>query len=54
MVAREAGKYLAVIDHVLALGRLRPELRKRVVRMQRRLIQMDLNNHYPTGEAETG
>lgn len=53
-VAREAGRYLLVIDHVLAMNYLKPDLRRRVVNLQRNLIQIELNAHYPTGGQTPG
>lgn len=49
-IAAEASRYLAVIDHVLALDYLKPDLRRRVIRMQRQLMKVELNNHYLTTE----
>lgn len=37
-VIEDAPRYLAVIDHVLAMDYLTPDLRRRVVRMQRQLV----------------
>lgn len=52
-IAAEASRYLVVIDHVLALDYLQPDLRRRVVKMQRRLIEAELSAHYPDfGEDE--
>ena len=45
-VAAEAGHYLTVIDHVLAMDYLKPDLRKKVVRLQRQLMEAETNNHY--------
>ena len=50
-VAAEAARYLAVIDHVLALNYLRPDLRRKVIRMQRQLIEVEINSHYPSDGA---
>lgn len=50
-VAAEAGRYLAVIEHVLALDFLKPDLRTKVVRMQRQLIEVEINK--PEDAAET-
>ena len=52
-IARDAGRFLSVIDHVLALDYLKPELRRRVVRLQRDLIKAEVRSHYfraPDGE----
>lgn len=46
MIARDAGRFLTVIDHVLALNYLRPELRRRVVKLQRDLIRAEMVSHY--------
>lgn len=50
-VAAEAGHYLTVIDHVLAMDYLKPDLRKKVVRLQRQLIEAEASNHYRSGDA---
>ena len=46
-VAAEAGHYLTVIDHVLAMDYLKPELRRKVLRLQQQLIEAEINTHYP-------
>jgi len=51
-VVREAGKFLAVIDHVLALNYLKPDLRRRVVKLQRQLIKAEMTAHYQVREEE--
>ena len=50
LIARDAGKFLAVIDHVLALNYLKPELRQRVVKLQKQLIKADVNARYRAPE----
>jgi hypothetical protein len=49
-IARNAGKFLAVIDHVLALNYLKPDLRRRVVKLQRQLIKAEMSAHYQASE----
>ena len=49
-VVRQAGKFLVVIDHVLALNYLKPELRRRVVKLQRQLIKAEMSAHYQVRE----
>ncbi len=49
-IARDAGKFLAVIDHVLALNYLKPALRQRVVKLQRQLIRAAISAHYQATE----
>lgn len=54
MIAAEAPRYLAVIDQILAMDYLQPDLRRRVIRLQRQLIQIELGAHYPAeDEAKT-
>jgi hypothetical protein len=50
LIARDAGKFLAVIDHVLALNYLKPELRQRVVKLQKQLIKAAVNARYQPPE----
>ena len=50
-VAAEASRYLAVIEHVLALDYIKPDLRRKVVRMQRQLITVEINSRYPLEDA---
>jgi len=45
-IAPDAGKFLAVIDKVLVLNYLKPDLRRRVVKLQRRLIDAEMSAHY--------
>ncbi len=50
LIARDAGKFLAVIDHVLALNYLNPELRRRMVKLQKQLITAEVSAHYQAPE----
>ena len=43
-VAAQAGRYLAVIDAVLAMDYLKPDLRRKVMRIQRQLILAEIDN----------
>lgn len=51
-IARDAGRFLVVIDHVLALNYLKPDLRRRVVKLQRNLIRAEMVSHYDSSEEE--
>ena len=44
------GEFLVVIDHVLALNYLKPEPRRRVVKLQRQLIKAEMSAHYQVRE----
>lgn len=50
-VAAEASRYLVVIDHVLAMGYLKPDLRRRVVKMQQQLMDAESTAHYHLDDA---
>jgi len=46
MIARDAASFLTVIEHVLALNYLRPELRRRVEKLQRELLRAEMATNF--------
>ena len=44
-VAKDPQRFLSVVDHVLSLGYLEPDLRQRVLRLQSQLIKAAQSTH---------
>lgn len=42
----DSTRFIELIDHILVMNYLKPDLRLRVISLQRRLIEAELNEHY--------
>jgi hypothetical protein len=52
-IASNPRQFLDVIDRILTMDYLKPDLRRHVIRLQERLIQAELQAHYRAGDRRT-